>query len=214
MLSLNELHALVVKASVGAGLSFGHAQEIAAAAVWLGQRGFPVFDIVVQGLARAGSDRQSILGRDAATRATFEDAIAVLDGPSAIDLLLAAPCSEFEVVLRTTDEPRLIFGLAGIAAERHQIAITFSAAEVRLIVGPTCRLRPDDIVFSSVSPITLSRIGTQGQPSGRPLDTRYDPGTTSDTGLKQLQLLAARTYVPSSEASRESGAGAGLTDND
>ena len=38
--------------------------------------------------------------------------------------------------------------------------------------------------------------------------------TVSDTSLSYLGALAHRTYVPASEQSRESGAGAGLTDND
>ncbi len=43
---------------------------------------------------------------------------------------------------------------------------------------------------------------------------RTGPAVVPDDIWRQFQTLAARTYVPESEGSRATGAGAGLTDND
>jgi hypothetical protein len=61
-----------------------------------------------------------------------------------------------------------------------------------VIVDPTGAVNRED-------KLTVAAVG--------PVDV---PGATWDT----LAGLAARTYVPESEASRRAGAGAGLTDND
>jgi len=49
---------------------------------------------------------------------------------------------------------------------------------------------------------------------GTQLEPAIGPQTVSETHWAQLAALAAMTYVPATEASRASGAGAGLSDND
>ena len=46
------------------------------------------------------------------------------------------------------------------------------------------------------------------------LEPAFGPQTVSETHWTQLAALAALTFVPATEASRASGAGAGLSDND
>jgi hypothetical protein len=50
--------------------------------------------------------------------------------------------------------------------------------------------------------------------SNPPMTPATGPQTVPDALWAQLETWAAKTYVPASEASRLSGAGAGLTDND
>jgi len=212
MFALNELQALVAKASIGAGLPVGHAQEVAAAALWLAQRGFPVCEITAHALECAAKRSGQV--HEVTSRITLTNASAAIDGPNAIDVLIAKVDPTVDVVFENVDEPGLLLGLVGVAAERHQTAIAFRGAACHLTVGPAFWLDLAEVTLSGVRTILLSRAKIEGKSSGPAIASRYDPSRALDTGLWQLEKMAARTYVPSSTSSRTSGAGAGLTDND
>ena len=110
--AFNELESLLKKAAIGAGFSVGHAMAIASAGVWLGRRGFPVCDIVCRAIA--GGPRESVM-RSVNGDMVFEAARVGVDGVAGIDLLLAGLARDV-VTLEGLDEPRLLVGLAGMAA--------------------------------------------------------------------------------------------------
>ena len=119
------------------------------------------------------------------------------------------------IVLHDLDEPALMLGFAGVAADEHRA--TFSLSEQVGDFG----LTPDCIISSSEEfPIGSRTIilhhatGLSGGRASGDLASRYDPDDTSDTGWDRLTALAHKTYVPASDQSRLHGAGAGLTDND
>lgn len=82
------------------------------------------------------------------------------------------------------------------------------------------------IVSSEAAPILLWQRGADGEPGGSWLST--EPGADLPDPMPAIERripdmpeafavltrFAARTYAPATEASRRSGAGAGLTDND
>ena len=135
--------------------------------------------------------------------------------PAALDLLCARPAG-FEVILDAVDEPLLVAALAAVTAERQPATITLSTDTATLRLEPGHAPSLDALADCRAPRLVLRRL-TEPAPApaenaARP--SRYDPARTGDTGLDGLERLARRTYVPASEASRLTGAGAGLTDND
>jgi len=207
--ALNELDGLLKKASIGAGLPVGQAIAIAAAGVWLARRGFPACEIV----ARAVADgmRASQVARDGAST-TFLEARAGIDGPAAIDLLLAGDGET--VALCDVDEPALMLGLAGAAAETNGVGFVFEEGGDAVVIGDGAAIVAADWGRRGARRFTLRLRRDVAGHTGDGSVTRYDPVTCGDGGWGQLAALAHKTYVPASDRSRLSGAGAGLTDND
>lgn len=109
-----------------------------------------------------------------------------LDGPAAID---AALCGQ-DVYLGNLDAPLILMMLARVAEEATD--------------------RSFEYLFDDEGGVLLRVSDNPTTPFERPTDRAEIP----DNVWGMLNILAAKTYVPESEASRVSGAGAGLTDND
>jgi Protein of unknown function (DUF3726) len=212
MYAMSELQALAYKAAVGAGLPVGVAQDIAAAGVWLAQRRFTACQIIARGLADVGTKRGDCRTSDLGVE--LVDVRAAATGTSAVDLLVASGRSTFEVSLKGLDEPALLLGLVGTAADRYAIAIELVVSGRTFVVDPTCSVEPATFPTRGPADIALRRATPSAITSPPCLATRYDPAAVSDTGWDQLERLAKRTYVPATDHSRARGAGAGLTDND
>ncbi|MCC5974755.1 MAG: DUF3726 domain-containing protein [Rubellimicrobium sp.] len=106
-------------------------------------------------------------------------------GPLILDRLMAEGGS---ACLRTPDAPALMIALARAAAPAGQIATRTDGTYLHLTMTP------------------------DQPPPGPP--TLAGPVPVPPRIWASLESLAARTLVPESEASRRSGAGAGLSDND
>lgn len=212
MYALNELQTLIYKAAVGAGLPTGIAQEISVAGVWLAQRRFPVCEVIARALADAYGASVNCTKNDRGF--DLADARAAIAGPSAIDLLLATDQSNCEIGLTGLDEPLLLLGFVGVAADCTGVTISMSTPEHLFAI--VCAGNVDKTTFPAIGPIDviLRRASGKADTTLTAPATRYDPAALSDTGWSQLEQLARRTYVPATDQSRASGAGAGLTDND
>lgn len=208
--SLNELESLLKKAAVGAGFPVGHAVAIAAAGVWLARRGIPVCEVVVRTIAGGMGDCQVVRDKGGAT---FQPARAGMAGPPAIDLLLADVGDE-TATLQDVDEPVLLLGLAGVAGKANQVGFAIASTEGDIVVDDVAAMPSPDWIVAAKRRMTL-RLLTDRPPSRETdLASRYDPMACGDSGWEALEALAYKTYVPASDQSRISGAGAGLTDND
>jgi hypothetical protein len=215
--AMNEIETLVRKAAIGAGLDPGRADDLAAAGLWLAFRAFPVCELVHRALA-AGPGEPLRLSADGTT-AECPLTSAAHSGPAVLDLLLAKPPG-FRVVLNDLDELRLLVALAAVMATRHQQRFRLEWGETLLPIGPGANPAAAAVTAGAVRRLSAIRAPAAARPGAAAPDpaetsvTRYDPDATTDTGWAALQVMAARTYVPASEQSRRSGAGAGLNDND
>jgi hypothetical protein len=214
--SLNEIDALVRKAARGAGLSWGLAEEVGKSARELAMTGSGalqlVADVLEAGQAGRLSRRIALNGSGwSAADPLPIDPLAL--GPSLIDHagLLKDGCLDIEGPIGA---PALL--LPFLAAAARSVAGTLAvstdlgAAEVsgdaevgtvpQALAGEVRRLR-----------LSWLEAAADRAPAARPAVTAvYLP-----QALKQrFEALAALTYVPSSERSRATGAGAGLNDND
>lgn len=204
--SLNEIEVTLRKAGVGAGISVGLSEEVGRAAGWLAAR---QLDGASAGLlAVRGGLSACDLTQGEGDCATFNGASVAVAGPSAFDVLAAGAA---QVRLTGMDSPLLLVGLAGVAAtDRDQ------SFELHFANGQVIGVSPEGA--SGLEPGALgSDVTVRISASAKPADT-VPPNAkgieVSDTDWQEISALAAKTYVPESDASRDQGAGAGSIDND
>lgn len=211
--SINEVETLVRKAALGAGLDPGRADELADAAVWLIELQVPVFELAYRALSSAEGSPMTLAedGTSAACPTTSAARVAT----SAVDILLVKPPG-FTVTLDAVDEPLVVTTLAAVAARRYGTAFEIETASAKIALQPGDFADLDPLIAERNLRMVLRRTGKNASATSEPAasSSRYDPENVADNGFANLEQLAHRTYVPASEKSRISGAGAGLTDND
>jgi hypothetical protein len=201
IVSLNEIESLATKAARGVGLAWGMAEEVGFAARWLA-----VHDLdgvaAVDALLALPDDRRGGVACpiDAGTR---------LSGGSVRELPwtsqeLASPLLLLPFAAQLADNLRAVLIMAWDGAlieimpgvDGGQVAVGGDLSARRAVVLIEYRARSGD-------------SGTRALRNPRPGERMVD-----DAAWARLSVLEARTYVPASTRSRESGAGAGLIDND
>lgn len=203
-LSRNEISLGLRKAAIGAGWPLGAAEEIGRAAVWLSARGH---DGVAAALAALAAPPSTAAIEHSAQGLVIAKARAAAAGPSVFDVL-AAHAAE-RIVLRHVDAPLLLVGFAGVAASDYGGGFMVSTPE-----GAQVAVSAAGAAFSGPA---LSADQILVEPLATPPVSEW-PAVVAcavDPSLwERVLTLAARTYVPTSDASRRRGAGAGLTDCD
>ncbi len=209
-LSLNEVEALTKKAARGAGYTWGLAEEAAKATRWLCARDLDgceaLADLLVgqdglETLAGAPVTGPSWASREGrlcpiATGCALSDDAERLDGGG--------------LRLETVARPILLAPFAGSCARHLETGIALNW-------GNVCVSTDGDALFVEGDPetecatVTVS-VGVQ-LGSGKPqaVCSRARPNSDAQATLERF---AHRTYAPATEASRLTGAGAGVSDND
>ena len=208
MFSLNEISATLRKAAVGCGFDVGRAQDIAAAGVWLISSGRDGAGAVLQAI-EAGPQPINFDGENS----HFQNVHVASCGLAAVDIVQGS--ERFVVSFDPFDVPELLLGFVGVASRANDNDYTLafgSKGGVLLCVEPDTSL--DDFFGDKAAKMTLWTV-RQGAVIAGDNQAHKDEGHRIDleTWVKLLDL-AQKTYVPASEASRLSGAGAGLVDND
>lgn len=200
--SLNEVESLFKCAAVGAGLPYGVAEDTATAAVCLilcGQDGAAVaLAAFATGMQPTQTQQQGKQRR--------------LSG-SGVGVCLAAVDALFagaeEVRIDNVEAPLLLAGFAAAAANDYGAVIRLAFSNATIFTA-----RPGELQTAAALPppggqVTLTQTPATTAVLRRPARIEID-----DWHWHALQQLAAQIYVPANAASRETGAGAGLTDND
>ncbi|MEP1442622.1 MAG: DUF3726 domain-containing protein [Hyphomicrobiales bacterium] len=208
MFSLNEISATLRKAAVGSGFDVGRAQDIAAAGCWLISSGYDGAGAVLKAI-EAGPQPISFDGENS----HFQNVHVASCGLAAVDIVEGS--ERFVVSYNPLDVPELLLGFVGVAsaANDNDYTIAFgSKGGVLLCVEPDTSL--DDFFGDKAAKMTLWTV-RQGVVISKDDQISQEDEHRMDleTWVKLLDL-AQKTYVPASEASRLSGAGAGLVDND
>ena len=238
--SLSELYSTVRKAAVGRGVPHGIAEDLADAVCWLNSLSFDGVTCAVDCLAHWPSDTSAvrllrdenglILGTENADTA----ASALFAGPALGDLLQtgAVPNSGFSVSI---DVPLLaLAAVAQTCARLKRRAWLMIHLQGQAVIADcneeTCQLITVTPQLTITAPpateVTLwpSQPDQSGGDIGalinhKEFSQRRNRALTKglevcDGSLEQLEAWAALTLVPESDRSRETGAGAGLLDND
>lgn len=209
-LSLNEVEALAKKAARGAGYPWGIAEETGKAVRWLCAAGVDGCEVLAEYLT--GCD-----GTDLSARIAVQGSVWSSSGDRLCPLLAGTAMSDLADTLKDRDirlecvvHPILLAPFAGLSA-RHLGDPLFLEWDGACVAtdGKALVLRGE--TGASVATVT-ARVETSFDHAHRqPTCSRANPD--EDT-LSALNRLAHRTYAPATEASRLSGAGAGLSDND
>ncbi len=239
-LSLNEVRFFFTRAAVGAGTPFGLGEDFAKAAIWLASLGSDPASVVapaLRSLANGESDSKTISRQDeTVTRYLSSESkplSSIYAGPVVADWLgvAAAASKDARVVLENVDQPALIpayvaavqinGGLAKITWESTggnatRIEIDSDGVNVFAEKGQmdfiTCG--PCDVV------VALSRKTSSSDSSGTTEVALSRPDIVKEgvnVGAEPWAIVFGffrKCLVPSSDKSRQQGAGAGLTDND
>ncbi|MEZ5784442.1 MAG: DUF3726 domain-containing protein [Rhizobiaceae bacterium] len=214
--SLNEIDTLVRKAARGAGLSWGLAEEAGKCARMLAGAEPVCLPLVADTLETQHSGRLSrnIVTELQAWRAVEKMPLdPLILGPSLADhafLLRKGPLA----IEGPIAAPALLLPFLSAAASRIGSAIWISTDHGDFVLEPDIAVGAQrDALAGIVHRLRLSLVSaTTNHEVRRPAPTR--PVCLPAALKKRLEALAALTYVPSSERSRATGAGAGLNDND
>ncbi|WP_315925600.1 DUF3726 domain-containing protein [Mesorhizobium sp. SP-1A] len=214
--SLNEIDALVRKAARGAGLSWGLAEEAGKCARALAGEGEACLPLIADVL-------ELQLGGDLSRRIAAErDAWSAADDLPINPLVLGPSLADHAFLLA-----RGSIDIAGPVAAPALLLPFLSAAASHLGAGVKVETDRGECAISVAADIgtvppalagLVQRLRLSQAPAGtdhaacRPAPVR--PVYLPPELKTRFEALAARTYVPSSELSRMTGAGAGLNDND
>ena len=202
--SINEIEQSIRKAATACGWPYGIAEEFGRAASWaagLGVDAIPdLLDYVRPGLASAEPRR---IG----SKLKFPDGAAA--AVSAMDRL-ADPAIDYVILPREAK----VVGLAAFAGAAAKSRV------VRIVAGTSSGLLFDvgsaHCDFSRKMVGAASEIFVCSEPA-RSQDMQRDPvcGFELEESIwADLEALAAKSYVPTTDHSRRAGAGAGVSDND
>ena len=189
-LSLNEVETLALKAARGAGLPWGLAEDAGRAAVWMTRH--------------AGAWTQGLL--------------AVLDATGETSPLLLGGWLADGVGEAGSAGPAMapVWALPGLLATGRSVMIRLDATEV---VGnpeeaPTASVPIEDLVALRWAVLSVSFPSGKVRPLAHALPLRFQRSRVALADWRLLDALAQRTYVPASDRSRLTGAGAGLLDDE
>ena len=209
--SANEVFHMARKACTGCGLAPDRAEDLATAVAMLQCSGYAglsaLYSLLVRYQDRAAEDRLAL--SPAADRLVVELLRPEAEGVAMLDWLVAdAGMAEAEIT--ELSDPLVMAGLLVIYA--HSYGGSFE------LLGPGQTplfsvAGPQDIAdLPSLKDKRLRFRREADKTDRQPFSWQHSQ--TELTVWQALETLAHQTYVPASEASRQTGAGAGLVDND
>lgn len=199
--SLGETSALALKATRGAGLSWGLAEEAAGAVAWLHERGLPGTAALCSYLSTIADAPSWHGSRDAACP--------LLTGSALSDGTIAAPSDASE----TLDLGRVLSPLLLLpfVASLPPGTMWLQSGKFGQEDGqPPERWQSQWLRGEAVCHVIRGKTPQIDQAGASHMRTPEQFGCC----IERLTHFAHRTYAPATSASRLSGAGAGLTDND
>ena len=210
--SANEVFHIARKACVGAGLAHDRAEDLAEAATMLQCSGAAGLAAVHRLLVR---HQQSNTGSALGLKLGAGEEIQVArlrpeaEGVAVIDWLIAGN-GRCEADIQMGYDPVMMAGLLAVAAQRYGGRFWLRTPDQPT---PLFLSGPPDI---SGLPVCAGwRLGYQADACDEAgAQVNYNHTEVEISVWEALAGLAHLTYVPASETSRQSGAGAGLVDND
>ncbi len=231
-ISLSELETTLRKAASGTGLSLGLGEEAGLAARWMAINGIAGLSAFADALDAVDNGRSGQFDADLAIAGTFVASSeglslsALYAGPSACDLLEAAALSgngPNAVTMTAVDFPAVVLCDALAVSERMKsgIRVAWRSRGGRAIEA-VCRAGRLDLakgVFGGLAgpgPVDLSMALVDHEAgAARPNSAVLANGITVDDHCwSRVLAYAARCLVEATDASRLTGAGAGVVDSD
>ena len=216
IVSLNEIESLALKAARGAGMSWGLAEEAAAAAAWLAQQALPWAETLASVLREAHMASPPRIEGHAIVPSLGRGPICpIRAGALLSDLGPQAGVMEVQHVLAPLWLAPFVARWAG-----PDRGVRLAWREVSLLVAATGVAGADKAQQAALAAAAAAadRVSITLEPiaDAKTLPPRRERSgyLVPDDAWRALQALEHRTYVPASTQSRLAGAGAGLLDND
>ncbi len=212
--SLAEIDAVSKKAARGCGFSWGLSEEAGKAVRYLCSFQLPGAQLLADYLQQI--DRSKLTaGPPVLTLASWSsslDCLCPLRSGAALADLIATFKKERSLQLRDCASPLLMAAVTANAITRQQRSLSFqwNTVDLTLHPGGLDREGPKDELLSPIVSEVLVTVVPSTEAAFGPAVL---PAEVDEASWQQLNDLAFRTYVPSSEASR-AGAGSKLSDND
>lgn len=213
--SLNEIEAMGKRAGKGAGLHWGYAEEAGKAARWLAQKDLPGPELLAACLDEFDSVSYSDLAPSSINdiwRNNLKIHCPLITGPILCDYangLTSNPIIEY----RSISYPLLLAPYLSVVSTIIGETIKLSWEDIQIYVSQAnCQIdgQCDALTIARADYATcqvskFSEFGIAQNQKGRVIDSEI---------WAKLSTFSYRTYAPATEASRLSGAGAGVSDND
>ncbi len=212
--SLAEIDAVSKKAARGSGFSWGLSEEAGKAVRYLCSFQLPGPQLLADYLQQIQRP-EFVTGPPVFTPASWSsslDCLCPLSSGAALADLITTFNSDRPLQLRDCASPLLMAAVTAIAITRQQRSLSFQWNTVRLTLHPQGLDREgpqDELLSPMVSEVLVTVVPSTGAAIG----PAVLPAEVDEVSWQQLNDLAFRTYVPSSETSR-AGAGSKLSDND
>jgi uncharacterized protein DUF3726 len=213
IVSLNEIESLALKAARGAGMSWGLAEEAAAAAAWLARQDLPWAETLAGILAGQHATSPPQIAADAiAPSHTGSRICPILCGALLSDL---GPAAGITVVHDVLAPVWLAPFVARWVGPDRVVRLGWPDVSLRIsqdgAIGTDAAAPGLALTFADRVEIVMEPSATRQAPPRQRQRTGY---ITPEDAWHALQAFEHRTYVPASAQSRLAGAGAGLLDND
>lgn len=212
--SLNEINLLCYRASVGAGYSWGMAQEIARAVLWLHQHG--INGCFTLGHQLSNFEAQKISHRNfeiikTEWRSGDGDLCPISAGSYLLDMVFQL---ETSLKLKSLNTPLMILPfVAQLAAKNAQTINVGFSHQTWQTNGFKHSLFPPPQPNESID-LILENSETSSNSDILQEFTLYNRIECTKADWDGLAKFSNKTYAPATQASRILGAGAGLNDND
>jgi hypothetical protein len=205
--SQTEFETLCGKAARGAGLDWGLAEEAGKAAGWMYIRGINAASALVKAISSAPSPAP-ICGDDNWGGQT--PICPIHTGAALVDY---AGLNALPSRITNLRQPVMIIPFLAMAADLMGCQFDLLCNDIRLSVTAQAIIGAADDLCAltglDCATVQITAAAITAQPDHKPQFAVVDP-----SAIAALDALGARTYVPATESSRQSGAGAGTSDND
>jgi len=212
--SIGEIESLVLKSCRAAGMSWGLAEEGARSAGELSMLGLPTVEAFARLLSRLHtlehtSVKPVISHDEISTEGAFM--CPVYAGAWWMDSFAAFAESDRRVTFSCVAEPLILTSFFFRSAVKAQRAMTVSCDQIETTF--TDGLFNNSLAIAEIETASTVTL-TMGANAPVGWGYTHQRAACEEQSLAVLLDLAHETYVPATEASRNLGAGAGLTDND
>ena len=211
IVSRNEIESLALKAARGAGMSWGIAEEASLSAGWLAGHGMTWAETLTSVLRQARTTSPPhISGNVVAPSCADALLCPIMTGALLSDLGSKTGIDEVRDVL----EPLwLLPSLARWVTPDCAVIVTWGQSRIQLSVGGVLGASVASEGTKLASRVTIS-MEPIDRSEPRALVASSTGYVVRDVDWRELKDFESKTYVPASEHSRRTGAGAGLRDTD
>jgi len=207
--SLNEIEAMCKRATRGAGLPWGIAEEAGKASRWLASHNLPGPEMLSKLLAlHQGTVYQDFTPVFEGTefRPTSDTLCPLMAGAALIDRISEFPDGQ-HIEFKSIAYPILLAPYAAFCARKIGLQFELSWAGVRVIISPEGHLKIEGNTALITSPHSTSVVGRSSSTNTDFLPQKISSRDVDTEGWNSLAGFSSRMYAPATEASRKLGAG-------